>query len=208
MADPAADGLIHVADYQWVTKDTTSVDADVERALDEALELVEDDTHRKLAYAQHTETLYVYRNGMVYPTNSPVASVSSPTNLASTAIQGAGVYLGVNIPTPAIVNAGDWQAAVPPQAAVTYMGGFQPWGTTDGPTPQLPMTLARVLCRVSFLILHPSTVLSGVPVGAKSASVGDVSISGVLDAFIVVDPSIGRDLKPYRKRQVRAWQRA
>lgn len=207
MPDPAADGLIHVADYQWVTKDATTPSANVEHALDDALDLAEDYCNRKFAYAEHTERLYVYRDGKCYPTNTPVASVSSPANLGATAIQGAGVYLGVFLPTPAYLNAGDWQAGVPPQSDITYMGGFQPYGDSAGPTPALPTTVVRALCRIGWLILHPSS-LPGVPAGAKSASVGDVSLTGDLSAFIAVDPSIARDLKPYRKRKARGWQRA
>lgn len=207
MADPAADGLIHVADYRWITQDQTTPSANVERALDEALDLVEDELQRRLAFGTHTETLYVYRDGKVYPTNTPVATVTAPA-VAATAIQGAGVYLGSFTPSPELVNVGDWTAAAPPQSSVTYTGGYQPYGTTDGVTPQLPMTLARVICRVAYLIVHPSTVLSGLPVGAKSASVGDVSVSGDLTGFVAVNPSIARDLKPYRKRNIRAWQRA
>lgn len=207
MADPAADGLIHVADYRWVTGDQTTPSANVEQALDDALGIVEGHCNRKFAYGEHTETLYVYRDGKCYPTNTPLASVSSPTNLGSTALQGAGVYLGVFLPTPAYINSGDWQAGIPPQSKVTYMGGYQPYRSGAGPTDDLPTTLVRALCRVAWLILHP-VALPGVPAGAKSASVGDVSVTGDLSSFVAVDPSVGRDLKPYRKRKARGWQRA
>lgn len=207
MADPAADGLIHVADYRWVTQDQSTPSGNVEHALDDALDLAEDYCNRRFAYAEHTETLYVYRDGKVYPTNTPVASVTSPANLGSTAIQGAGIYLGVFLPTPAYLNAGDWQAGVPPQSAVTYMGGYQPYGVDDGPTSALPTTVFRVVSRIAWLITHPA-VLQGVPGGARSAAVGDVSVAGDLSSFVAVDPSIARDLRPYRKRKARGWQRA
>lgn len=205
MADPAASGLIRVADYVWVTKDEASWTPDVERALDDALSLVEDHLNRHFAFGTHTERLYVYRDGKVYPTNTPLATVTTPAVSAS-AIQGAGVYVGSFLPTPEIVNVGDWTAAVPPQVDVTYAGGYQPYGTTNGETPQLPMKVMRAICRVAWLMLHP-VVLPGIPIGAKSASVGDVSVTGDLESFVAIDPSIGRDLKPYRKRKAHAWQR-
>ena len=201
--------LVSPADYARITKDTATNASDVADALTDTLGLVDDYCNRHFAYGTWTETLYVYRDGKVYPTNTPLDVVTTPAGLAPTAIQGAGVYLGVFLPTPAYINAGDWNAAVPPQSTVTYKGGYQPFGTTDGPTPQLPVKVMRVVCRIAWMSLHP-VALQGVPAGAKSASVGDVSVStsGSLSPFVVVDPSIEADLKPYRKgRQAHAWQR-
>lgn len=197
--------LVDVATYRRVTNDTAGADPAVTTALTDAQQLAGEHCHRDFAYGSHTETLYVNRNGLVYPANTPIATITDPANLAPTAIQGAGVYLGYFLPVPAMVNAGDWNAAVPPQAAITYTGGYQPIGTTDGPTPQIPGRLARILCRIAYLILHP-VVLDGLPVGVKSASVNGVSVSGSFEQLAAVDPSLRADLQPYRHRQARGWQ--
>lgn len=199
--------ILPIAGYQQITKDTLTVDAELQPALNSAASLVDEHCKRQFLYGEHTETLYVYRTGVCYPTNSPVASVSVPAGLNAQAIQGAGVYLGVFLPVPALVNSGDWQSAIPPQTLVTYMGGFQPYGTDDGPTPQVPQKVARAIARVAWMILHP-VALPGMPVGATSASIGGLSVAGDLSAFIAMDASIERDLKGYRKRMVRGWQNA
>lgn len=199
--------LVSADDYARETRDSASQSSDITDALTGALAAVDEHCRRKFAYAEYTETLYVYPDGKVYPTNTPLASVSSPANIPSTGLQGAGIYLGVFLPVPAMINSGDWNAAVPPQASVTYMGGYQPYGTTDGATDALPWSLMRAVCRIAYLTLHP-VALPGMPAGAKSASVGGLTISGDLSPFIAIDPSIGRDLNRYIKRQARGWQRA
>jgi len=199
--------IMPIAGYRQITKDTLTVDADLQAALNSAASLVDEHCKRSFLYGQFTETLYVYRTGVCYPTNTPVDTVSTPSGLAPQSIQGAGIYLGVFLPVPALVNAGDWMGAIPPQTVVTYMGGFQPYGTTDGPTAQVPQKVARAIARVAWLILHP-VALVGMPVGATSASIGGLSVAGDLSPFIAMDSSIERDLKGYRKRMVRGWQRA
>lgn len=199
--------LVTSVDYYRETGDTTADETTVTTLLTGALAGIDEYCHRSFAYNTYTEALYVYHDGKVYPTNTPLDTVTTPANLASTAIQGAGVYLGVFLPTPAYINSGSWQAAVPPQASVTYTGGYQPYGTTSGPTAALPWSVMRAVCRITYLALHP-VALPGMPSGAKNASVGGLSISGDLSPFIAMDASIKRDLKPYRKRQARGWQRA
>lgn len=195
--------LVASADYLRVTGDAT----DPADALTDALALVDEHCRRHFAYGSYTETLYVYRDGKCYPTNTPLDTITSPA-LAPSAIQGAGVYLGVFLPVPALINAGDWQGAIPPQTAVTYMGGFQPYGTGGGgPTPDLPVTVMRAVCRIAYLMLQPAASLQA-PAGTTSISVGDVHLQGDLSGFAVLDPSITRDLRGYVKRQAHAWQRA
>lgn len=199
--------ILAVAGYRAITRDTRSVENDLQPALDSAASLVDEHCRRKFMYGEHTETLYVYRDGKCYPTNTPVDAITTPEGLSAQAIQGAGVYLGVFLPVPGLVNAGDWQGAIPPQTTLTYTGGFQPYGSTDGPTPQVPQKVARCIARVAWMILHP-VVLVGMPTGATSASVGGLSVAGDLSPFIAMDASIERDLKGFRKRQVKAWQSA
>lgn len=197
--------LVVAADYMRETGDTAPDTAAITAAVQGALKGIDEHCKRKFAYDTYTETLYVYRDGKVYPTNTPIGSITSPA-VGDTSIQGAGVYLGVFLPVPATIWAGDWSAAVPPQVKVVYAGGYQPYGTS-GPTDELPWKVMRAVCRIAYLMLHP-VALPGMPSGANHASVGGVSMSGDLSPFIAIDPSIAKDLKPYRKRQARGWQRA
>lgn len=202
---PVAD-LVVVADYQRETQDDSTAEVTVTAALREALLMLDERCKRHFAHGTYTETLYVYRDGKVYPTNTPIETVIDPA-VAPVSIQGAGVYLGVFLPFPATVNPGDWNQAVPPQANVTYTGGYQPYGTTGGPTAAFPATLMRAVCRIAYLLTHP-VALQGLPAGVKSANVGAVSLSGDLSAFEAFDPGITRAIRPYVKRQARGWQRA
>jgi hypothetical protein len=191
MPDPAADGLIHVAYYRWVTGDQTTPSANVEQALDDAYDLVLTECRRpSFAYDTRTETLDISPRGFVYPAVTPVAEVSDP---ADASVRYGGVFLGAFWPT-------DFFTALPAQRTITYAGGYHPvW---SGTAPELPTKLARVICRVAFLILHPQSIIgAGVPAGAKSASVGDVSVSGDLSGFVAIDPSIARDLRGFKRRR-------
>ena len=201
MSNPAAGGLVFVATYQWVTKDTVTPSAQVEEALDDALNYVQDEIDRTLPLGSYTETLRVYRNGTVFPKAAPIVSVQNPA-IGQVSVQGAGIYIGLVDPTP-VVNWTDWSGAVPAQATVTYTGGY----TVDGVAgPILPIKLRNALCRVAFNLLHPAQ-LPEVPVGANSVHVGDVGYSGkTLRTFDPIDDGIRRDLKRYRRTQFLGWQ--
>lgn len=196
---PDASSLVTPADYAWITLDTTSTTPAVTGALSDALGLVQDYTGRQLVHGTYTETLRIYRNSCVYPTATPIDSVSSP-NVDLVSIQGAGVFIGYFDPTP-VVNYGDWGAAIPPQAKITYVGGY-----TDA---TLPMKLKRALCRIAYNILHPA-VLTGVPGGVNSVHVGDVGYAAAgsqpLRTMDPLDDGVRADLKGYRHPQVLGWQ--
>lgn len=185
--------LVDVPTYQRVTKDTATSSGDVTTALTDALAMVDQECKRTFAYAASvTETLDVNIRGLVYPSRFPVISVASP---AGATVREGGIYLGAvsSWPTPF--------TPLPAQSTVTYAGGYNPYDTGDPVIPDLPVKLMRVVCRIAWLALHP-LALPGVPAGAKSASIGDVSISGDLSSFAIVDPSIERDLKGFRRRSV------
>lgn len=195
-----ADGLISVRVYRRITGDTDSGVSAIIEALDDALNYAQDECRRDFVYGQRTETLDIYRNATVYPRATPVASVSDPS---TGLLRDGGIYLGG--------SARFWPdglTPLPPQATVTYAGGYQPYGS--GLDPEIPIKLVRVLCRIAYLALHPNSIIGqGVPVGAKSASVGDVSVTGDLSGFVVTDPSIERDLKRFERRKAvqltRSW---
>lgn len=183
--------LVDVLTYQRLTGDTTSATALVEQSLDDAVDYVEGQCRRTLEFGTYTETLDRFSNGCVYPHAVPVASVSDPPTAE---VRLGGIYLGAWV--------GGWPDTLlplPPQGTVTYEGGYQPYGS--GLTPEIPIRLVRVLCRIAYLALHPSSLIGqGVPANAKAASVGDVSISGDLSGLLITDPSIERDLKRFTRR--------
>lgn len=191
--------LVDYATYVWVTDDEITPSANVEHALSDAQQLVTEECKRTFVYGTYTETLDVWRNGVVYPSATPVASVSDP---ASGTLRLGGIYLG---PTGPLADA---FGSLPAQRTVTYAGGYHPYGS--GETPEIPIRLMRVICRIAYLMVHPSSMVgAGVPAGVKAASVGDVNVSGDLSAFVVADPSIERDLKRFVRRKpaqlTRSW---
>lgn len=189
--------LVDIATYQLVTKDMSSTTDDVTTALTDAQQMVDEHCHRTFEYAADlTETLDVNSKGFVYPSRTPVVSVSSPQTAQ---VRSGGIYVGPLQSWPP----GFVLSPLPPQVDVTYSGGYLPYGTQNPASPVVPIKLMRAMCRVAWLALHP-TSFPGVPAGAKSASVGDVSVTGDLSPFIVVDPSIERDLRGFMRRRLGA----
>jgi hypothetical protein len=192
--------------YLQVTKDSASDNADVTQALADAQQYVQDRTKRVLPYGTWKETCYVYSDGKVYPSATPLDSVVEPQ--AESSIQGAGIWVGWWNPYPAVVgyNGGINTTSFPPQADITYTGGYQPDGTTDGPTPPLPYELVRAICWIAWRSLYPA-VLPNVPAGANSVHVGDVGYSSpkALPTGALTDDALELVLYRYTRKDVRAW---
>lgn len=199
--DPST--LVNNAYYKFATNDQTG---DTTLVLPEAIDQVARACNRTLAYGQFTERLYVYSNGYVYPSAVPI-DPAQPLDPTGGIIQGFGVLAGW---FPPLVEAPVLTGILPPQVDFTYWGGFQPVGTTTGPTPGLPPRLARAICKVAWYMLHP-VILVGLVPGAKSVSVGDVSISGAnaglsdLSSFMAADPALCSDILAFHRPTVRAW---
>lgn len=115
---------------------------------------------RKLGYGTWKETLYVYKDGKVYPSATPIVAVTVPAG--QTMIEGNGVWIGWQNNYPLIAGYGYGGGSFPPQANIVYTGGYQPAGTTGGVTPAVPMKLRDAICWVAYRMLHP-IVLPGVP---------------------------------------------
>lgn len=191
--------LVDPTQYARITGDTATSWADAAQALGEAIRLVEETCKRTFGYGTYTETLDIWGDGVVYPAASPVESVSSPS---SSQLRLGGIYVGGSVTWK------DGFSPLPAQSEVTYTGGYHPFGSTQ--QPSLPVKLARVIARIAYLMLHPNSVVgSGVPAGAKSAAVGDVSVAGDLSAFVIADPSIEKDLHRFTRRRAaqltRGW---
>lgn len=204
-ADP--NPLVRLADYQRITKDTTTSTDDFEAALADALDDLQREMRRTFLYAQYTERLFLFRNGQVYPTATPLdpsKPVSAPAQETTQNVgifQGDGIWVGWFIPLPSLPV---WQGVVPPQTDITYYGGWVgPDSTLYGQRP-IPSKLVRIICRVVWFICNP-IALTGMPGGVKSVSIGGVSMSGDLSSFMDADPQLRRDIKRWRKAQVIAW---
>ncbi|MCU1494870.1 MAG: hypothetical protein JWO62_2634 [Acidimicrobiaceae bacterium] len=193
--------LLTFAKYQFITQDTASSSANFDMALDDALDMLQREMHRTFLYAQYVERLYVYRNGQVYPSATPLDS-SKPTGtssdpdgtISSYVIQGAGIYVGFLNPLPSLPIF-SWM--IPMQTDVSYWGGYTQ--TT------IPAKLARIIARTCWFILNPAH-LEGQPGGVKSVSVGGVSMSGDLSSFMANDRQLRLDIARFTRRSARSWQ--
>lgn len=199
-ADP--NPLVTVADYQQVTQDVTAEQTLVEANIGDALDMIQRECRRTILYAQYTERLYLYNNGMVYPTATPLdvtKPVGSPAGSTNVGVfQGNGIWVGWYMPLPALPV---WSGVVDPQTDVTYWGGYT---GPAGPGPIVPASLKRTVCKVAWYLTHP-VVLDQLPGGVKAVSVGGVSISGDLASMCSRDRALGGDIKRWRHPRLHAF---
>ena len=203
---PDPNPLVSVQQYQAVTNDILSGTNDVEDMIAEVIIDVCKECRRTLLYGEYTESQYLYANGMVYPSATPIdvnkavysgdpVPIYDPDtdNTGSSIIQGDGVWVGWFAPLPWMPF---YTGVVPPQTIVTYWGG---WTQTT-----LPPRLKRVICTIAYYRLNPVSLL-GMPGGVRSMSVGGVSIAGDLSSFMDMDPGVRRELRKWRHPQTN-WQ--
>jgi hypothetical protein len=191
--------LVSVEDYVQITGDTVNGSQPI---IDEATIEVCQYCNRTLAYGQYTERLYVDRKGMSYPSFTPL-DPNQPTSPESSMVQGPAVYVGYFTPLPDLPV---WTGVVLPQSDITAWGGYQVYGNTSGPTPQLPPKLMRAICAIAYSIANP-VILSGVPAGATSVSLQGVSVAGSFSTISSWqnDPNLRRTLSAYRRREIPAF---
>lgn len=204
-ADP--NPLVSFQQYQDITGDETSDETDVLDALNDAMIDACNECKRTLPYGQYNEVQRLYKNGMVFPSATPIdptktitsgisEKIYDPTtdNSPSSVIQGQGVWVGWFTPLPWMPV---FSGVLPPQTQIEYYGGFT--------QATLPVKLRRAIASMAFYAVHPYA-LTSVPQGVKSMSVGGVSISGSLSSFLYQDWQIKRVLRRYRHPQAYAWQ--
>lgn len=179
--------LCSVEDYRYITKDTETPDEKVEYALQRAQRLVEQKTRRFFEKGEYTETLKLYPDGRVYPSATPVESVSDPEK---TSIDG-GAILGV-----VYASAYWWDYPyAEPRGTVTYVGGYEP--------DEIPEDIIRVTAEIAHIDLTSKVSLAEVPSGATSVHVGDVSFAGPrLGRSPVLSPAIRDTLREWRRRRI------
>lgn len=196
--------LVTYQQYAQVTGDTQFANqAEFDVYLDDALDLFQRRTRRTLLYASYTERLYLYQNGMVYPTATPLDTskgVTSPSGSPPENVgifQGSGIWVGWYIPLPSLPV---WVGVVPPQTDITYWGGYVgPASSLYGTGFGLPASIKRCLCKISWFAAHPTT-LAGLPGGAKSTSAAGVSASGGADLASMVDGD------SMLRKEIRRWR--
>lgn len=182
-----------VATYRRLVKDTTSSDADVTTALDEAQQLFEEMTSRNFEQAQRTEVMRLYYNGRVYPKAFPISDVA---NSPGAVIDGASIILGYGFQyatgvNPFVSGFGADTTNYQPQVTMTYTGGY-----TDA---TMPMEVKRAVAQMAYNALNPVTLV-GVPVGANNVRVGDLSVSGKdLSGMDVLTPRIRKTIRRFRR---------
>jgi len=199
-------GLVDGGLYVRWTGDTTSNPSDVTAALADAEAAVDEHCHRTFAYGSYTETLYIYPDGKVYPSATPLVAVTNPAGQWS--IQGAGVWIGWWDPYPILANTySSAQGGYPPQTTITYTGGYQAYGITTGPTPGLPVKVARAIAQLAWKSVHPIQ-LPNLPGNVNSVHVGDVGYSGTKPLTVgeLIDDAMAQTLSGFVRRDVRAWQ--
>ncbi len=177
-------GAVTVAGYRLHTGDLTTNATAVSGSLLEAEEILDDELRRHLALEERTDTFRIYSDGRVYPDAWPLIS-------ASLQIEGRAL-LGATADVATFV--GWWPDCPPDRATVTWTGGY------DAAT--LPRTLRNALYDLARAV---GSDPSPVPVGALSASVGDVSVTfaepseGGLDALV---SGLGNRVRRYRNRWI------
>lgn len=168
------------ATYRRLMQDTVTADADVDIALAEAQEFLEEETGRKFETALRTEILRVSSDGYVHPAAVPVASVTLPTN---STIDGNRVRVGGYL---------DVSIGPSDNVTLTYTGGYA--------AADLPRSLVKLVARIAYAALpHPSNV----PAGAKSVTVGDVSYTlGDVSSAAYEDATLMRDVRKWDRQRL------
>lgn len=205
--------LVSATQYQQVTQDTKTDMSYVAELLDEAIEDLAHKCTRTFLYGQYTESQFLYKNGMVYPSATPIditmpinsgTEIYDPTtdNTGSSIVQGDGVWVGWFSPLPWMPF---YTSVVPPQTVITYWGGFQNKDVATNKSQALPSALKRLICKIAFYRANP-VMLTGMPAGVKSMSVNGVSIAGELSSLMDYDPGIKAGIQRWRHPHAQPWQ--
>lgn len=176
--------------YRDITGDRVTDDATVTARIEEAQGLIEDELGRLLDSAERTETLpltFEYGSWRAYPAVTPVTAVGAGETFT---IEDTVTLANVTIDDTAF-----WGSAVPVEGTITYTGGYT--------TATVPKQLERAIAQLAHA-LAPQAAMAGVPTGATSLHVGDVSIGlsrptgvGEIDALV---PGLSARIRKYRRR--------
>jgi len=175
--------LVSEARYRALSRDLSTSQVDVEAALADAVEAIEDRLHRGLEAKERTESLLVHRNLEVYPPSTPILVAEGYTrsgNLlwASSAAFPSPIFFGSVIDVPYRLD-------------VTYTGGW----TAD----TLPSRIERAIVATAKAFLAPA---SQAPAGALQVTVGDAHVQYAKPTDADLPPGVWESIKGYRHREV------
>lgn len=167
------------ATYRLLMHDTDSYDGDVDAALAEAQDFLEEETDRKFELGTFTEVLRIDKDGYAYPSASPIVSVATPIN---STVDGNRVLVGSY-----------YNLSISPSdtTSVTYTGGYA--------ADALPRSLVRLVARIAYSYLKHETS-TDFPEGVKSVTVGDVSYT--LSDAANSDDRIMRDVRRWDRKRL------
>lgn len=172
--------ICDVDTYRRITHDNDTADADVELALADAQAFLEDETERGFELAERTEVLHYSADGYVYPSTTPIVSVSAPAN---STIDGGRVRTGSHLSVS--IGSSD-------TATLTYTAGY-----AEG---EFPRHLVSLVARLAYAGL-PHT--SNVPEGATSVTVGDVSYT--IASAVSSDTSLNREVRRWDRKRLEVY---
>ncbi len=181
-----------LADYRDLVNDSFSTPENVTAMLARAESIVVRRTERHWEQGTYTEQLRLYDNGLVYPSDTPIVSVSDP---AGAIITGNAIGSG-SWTWPTINLEPDFfSQTVYPLVSVIYVGGYAP-GT-------FPEELLAVQCEIAQFKLSPPSMV-GVPAGAQQIKVSTrgQGFSGVrMGGSSALPPSIRATLRELKVRR-------
>lgn len=154
--------MITAARYAALTGDDATAGGDVDDAVVDATDLLEEYLGRTLTYGEHTETLIPDREGRLWPRVTPIAEAEGWT-VDGLALLGTrlGWYWGEDT------------------VEVTYTGGWDDARDPDPAAPALPLHLQLDIAQAAYRLLHPTIATDvQIPAGATSVRLGDAAVSG------------------------------
>jgi hypothetical protein len=159
--------------YVALTGDSDSSKNAITQALIDAQEMLEESLGRGLAEEERTERLPIYYSsvfdgGRVYPRCTPITTADDYTIVDSYTLSGASPS-----DTPFFGTTDQY-------GEITYTGGYIERTAVDdenpNPTNKLPAYVESDIIWAAYSLLH-AAVMSQIPNGAKSVSVGDLSVT-------------------------------
>lgn len=182
-----------LADYRDLVSDTFSSPEDIAVALGRAEQIVVRRTERHWVLGAYTEKLRLYPDGLVYPSDTPLVSVSDP---AGATINGNAIGSG-SWTWPTVNLEPDFFSGNPvPLVSTTYVGGYAPG--------LFPEELVAVQCEIALFKLNPPSMI-GVPVGAQQikTSTKGQGFAGVrMGGASALPPSIRATLRELQVRRL------
>lgn len=168
--------LVTVARYRAITGDDVTPSALVEGRLDEAAELLEEALGRPLAAVERTEKIVPTRDGRLWPRCTPIVAADGYDIDGHALLPSALTFYDPTLRTS--------------QVTVTYTGGWVERTANPNADNRLPVCIERDLAWVAKALgaTDASGLVAGLPPGAKSVALGDLSITFATSSD-TVDPS-------------------